>query len=53
MINKAGIEARVLAPGRAEAERLLVNLRSGTGWTLDGFNVIRYPYVIFAIYDVR
>ncbi|KAJ7146572.1 hypothetical protein C8R44DRAFT_560497, partial [Mycena epipterygia] len=42
MINKAGIEARVLAPRRADAERVLVNMRSRTGWTLNGFNVIRY-----------
>ncbi|KAJ7677433.1 P-loop containing nucleoside triphosphate hydrolase protein [Mycena rosella] len=43
MINKGNIEARVLAAKRAEAERILTNLRAGTGWTLDMFTVTRYP----------
>ncbi|KAJ7134841.1 P-loop containing nucleoside triphosphate hydrolase protein [Mycena epipterygia] len=43
MINKASIEGRVLAPRRADAQRVLANLRGGTGWTLDKFTVTRYP----------
>ncbi|KAF8171934.1 P-loop containing nucleoside triphosphate hydrolase protein [Mycena galopus ATCC 62051] len=42
MINKAGIESRVLAPTRAEGARVLANSRAGTGWTLDMFTVTRY-----------
>ncbi|KAJ7095700.1 P-loop containing nucleoside triphosphate hydrolase protein [Mycena belliarum] len=43
MINKAGIEARVLAAKRADAARILANMRAGMGWTLDMFMVTRYP----------
>jgi hypothetical protein len=48
MINKASIESRVLAPKRVDAQRILANMRAGTGWTLDKFIVTRYPYVTFA-----
>ncbi|KAJ7021611.1 P-loop containing nucleoside triphosphate hydrolase protein [Mycena alexandri] len=43
MINKASIESRILAPKRIDAERILANMRFGTGWTLEPFNVTRYP----------
>ncbi|KAJ6585226.1 P-loop containing nucleoside triphosphate hydrolase protein [Mycena capillaripes] len=43
MINKASIESRVLATSRIEGQRILANMRGGTGWTLDEFNVTRYP----------
>ncbi|KAK7048559.1 p-loop containing nucleoside triphosphate hydrolase protein [Favolaschia claudopus] len=43
MINKSSIESRVLAPRRADAARILNNMRSGTAWTLDNFTVTRYP----------
>ncbi|KAJ6508480.1 hypothetical protein C8R45DRAFT_816363 [Mycena sanguinolenta] len=45
MINKAGIEARVLAHKRVDAGPILAKMRSGTAWTLDKFTVTRYPYV--------
>ncbi|KAJ7781699.1 P-loop containing nucleoside triphosphate hydrolase protein [Mycena maculata] len=43
LINKASIESRVLAPRRVEAQGILANMRSGSAWTIDGFNVTRYP----------
>ncbi|KAJ7625351.1 P-loop containing nucleoside triphosphate hydrolase protein [Mycena polygramma] len=43
MINKASIESRILATSRAEGSRILSSMRAGTGWTLDRFNVTRYP----------
>jgi hypothetical protein len=47
MINKANIESRILAHKRADAQRILSNMRAGTGWTLDKFTVTRYPFVHF------
>ncbi|KAJ7132967.1 P-loop containing nucleoside triphosphate hydrolase protein [Mycena filopes] len=43
MINKAGIESRILAPKRLDAERILSTMRAGGAWTLEPFNVTRYP----------
>ncbi|KAJ7451551.1 P-loop containing nucleoside triphosphate hydrolase protein [Mycena latifolia] len=43
MINKGSIESRVLAATRKEGSRILANMRSGVGWTLDNFAVNRYP----------
>ncbi|KAJ7432761.1 P-loop containing nucleoside triphosphate hydrolase protein [Mycena galericulata] len=43
MINKGSIESRILALKRVDAQRILANMRSGSAWTLDGFNVTRYP----------
>lgn len=49
MINKVGIESRVLAPTRKDGEDTLAKLRSaGSAWTLGpigGFIVTRYAYV--------
>jgi hypothetical protein len=43
MINKASIESRILAAKRPEAASILAKLRGGNSWTLDKFNVTRYP----------
>ncbi|KAJ7757255.1 P-loop containing nucleoside triphosphate hydrolase protein [Mycena maculata] len=43
LINKTSIKSRVLAPRRVEAQGILTNMRSGSAWTIDGFNVTRYP----------
>ncbi|KAF7314559.1 p-loop containing nucleoside triphosphate hydrolase protein [Mycena kentingensis (nom. inval.)] len=42
-VNKASIESRVLARTRAEGERTLRDLGQGMAWTMDKFNLTRYP----------
>ncbi|KAF7288674.1 p-loop containing nucleoside triphosphate hydrolase protein [Mycena chlorophos] len=42
LINKLGIESRVLAPTRQEAEQILRQLGQGQAWSRDGFNLVRW-----------